>query len=412
MNHKTKFLLLPLALFLSGCTGPETTANGQPAAEQSPSSEKTGFAQADLPPEGQVDDGGKPPMPAPVEVARAGDYAVENYVTGLEIPWDMAWAGEGRLYVTERPGRVRLVEDAKLAPEPYATVNASHRGEGGLMGIALHPDYPDEKWVYLMYTYTSGGGTYNKVTRLRDTGSGLADEEPVLEGIPGSGVHNGGIIRFGPDGMLYVGTGDAREPELAQNVESLAGKILRMTPDGKAPDDNPRKGSLVYALGFRNVQGLAWHPETGQLWATSHGPTGEFGLQARDAVYVVEKGGNHGWPRVLGVTDREGVVDPVLYFPQNAVPPALCVFYSGDLMPDLKNNFFFASLRAEHLQRVVVDGNNRPERVERWFSGGDMGRLRAVAQGPDGALYVSTSNRDGRGRVRPGDDRILRIGPN
>jgi quinoprotein glucose dehydrogenase len=283
------------------------------------------------------------------------------------------------------------------------------------MGIALHPNYPNPRTVYLMYTYRSGGETYNRISRFTDTVTGLTNERVVVTRIPGGSVHNGGIIRFGPDGMLYAGTGDARKSELAQDKSSLAGKILRMTPDGKPPKDNPFPNSLVYAYGFRNVQGLAWNPETGDLWATNHGPTGEFGLQAKDSVYIVQKGGNHGWPRALGVTDITGVVDPILYFPDNGVPPGGATFYNADLMPKLKGNFFFTSLKGEHLERVVLSGPRTIKRIERWWEtgthSGRYGRLRAVVQGTDGRLYVSTTNRDGRGTVHPGDDRILRIGP-
>lgn len=368
---------------------------------------------ADLPPPGNPDVGREPPMPDPVQVSNP-PYRVETVATGLEVPWDMAFVSKDRIYVTERPGRVRLIENGTLRTEPYARINTAARGEGGLMGIALHPDYPNPRWVYLMYTYESGGEIYNRVSRFTDTGNGLTDEKAVVTRIPGSSVHNGGIIRFGPDGMLYIGTGDSRQPELAQDRSSLAGKILRVTPEGSVPADNPFPDSMVYAYGFRNVQGLAWNPANGDLWATTHGPTGEFGLQAKDAVYIVSRGGNHGWPRVLGVTDRRGVVDPVLFFPDEAVPPALATFYNADLMPELKGNFFFTSLRGEHMQRVVLSGARNISRIERWWQTGTQngryGRLRAVVQGPDGALYVSTSNR-ARGNPISSDDRILRIIP-
>lgn len=402
-------LIISLAIILSGCKEQETRqeTNGAPPAVTN--------TNADLPPPGRPDTGRQPPMPSPVRRPTVDDFRVETFVTGLVVPWDMAFASGGRIYVTERPGRVRLIENGTLRREPYATINVSARGEGGLMGIALHPNYPNPRTVYVMYTYQAGGTTYNRISRFTDTGNGLTDEQSVVSRIPGAAVHNGGIIRFGPDGMLYAGTGDARSPESAQDRSSLAGKILRMTPEGRPPEDNPFSGSLVYAYGFRNMQGLAWNPANDDLWATTHGPTGEFGLQAKDAVYIVERGGNHGWPRVLGVTDRQGVVDPALYFPNEAVPPALATFYEGDLMPELNGNFFFASLRGEHLQRVILSGPRNIERIERWWETGSQsgryGRLRAVVQGTDGRLYVSTSNRDGRGSVQSGDDGILRIGP-
>ncbi|MHB0912921.1 MAG: PQQ-dependent sugar dehydrogenase [Armatimonadota bacterium] len=392
------FLLLS-AIFLLAVTGCSRSQTPPRAS-----------GQAQLPPPGEQEVGRKPPMPAPVARPTLEEYRVQDFVSGLTVPWDMAFLPGGRVYVTERPGRVRLIENGNLRERPYARIaNVLARGEGGLMGIAVHPDYPNPPWVYLMYTYRADGAVYNRVSRFTDTRTGLTDERPVVVRIPGASFHNGGIIRFGPDGMLYIGTGDAGQSELAQDRSSLAGKILRVTPEGAEPSDNPFPGSPVYAYGFRNIQGLAWNPENGDLWATNHGPS------ANDSIFIVEKGGNHGWPRVLGVTDRRGVVDPVLFFPETSIAPSRALFYTGSLMPDLQGDFFFTTLIGNHLQRVVLSGPRSIRRIERWWQTGTQqgryGRLRALAQGPDGALYVGTSNRDGRGPVRPGDDRILRITP-
>ncbi|MEN6372843.1 MAG: PQQ-dependent sugar dehydrogenase [Armatimonadota bacterium] len=408
MRVSTAILAILLLASLLGCRGQAPKKNTGAASSSS-------NTNADLPPPGQPEVGRTPPMPSPVRRPVVNEFKVEVFASGLVVPWDMAFAPDGRVYVTERPGRVRLIENGVLRQQPYAVINVSAEGEGGLMGIALHPHYPNPRTVYLMYTYTSGGATYNRISRFTDTGSGLTDEQSVVTGIPGASVHNGGIIRFGPDGMLYAGTGDARKPELAQDRSSLAGKILRMTPEGRPPGDNPFHNSLVYAYGFRNVQGLAWNPKNNDLWVTNHGPTGEFGLRAKDSVYIVQKGGNHGWPRVLGVTNRRGVVNPILFFPNTAVAPGRATFYDADLMPGLKRNFFFTTLIGEHLERIILSGPRKIERIERWWETGTQagryGRLRAVVQGTDGRLYVSTSNRDGRGSVQPGDDKILRIGP-
>jgi glucose/arabinose dehydrogenase len=399
MHNVTIALMIFITAFITGCQSRQSSPQSS-----SPSTSATGRP---LPPAGSEPIlGTQPPMPTPVNRPTLDDYRVEDYATGLVVPWDIAFVSPGRVYVTERPGRIRLILNGKLQSRPYATVNVTSSGEGGLMGIALHPKYPNPRWVYLMYTSNND----NRISRFTDTGNGLTDEKPIVTGIPSSFVHDGGIIRFGPDGMLYAGTGDARNPENAQNLSSLAGKILRMTPDGKAPGDNPFPNSLVYAYGFRNVQGLAWNPKNGDLWATNHGPTGEFGLQAKDSIYIVRRGGNHGWPRVLGVTDVRDVVDPILYFPDSAVPPGLATFYDSDLMPELNGNFFFSTLRSEYLEHVILSGPRTISRVEHWWPG-RYGRLRAVVQGPDGALYVSTSNRDGRGTTHSGDDRILRVSP-
>ena len=402
-----------MAVCILGCIGQNSSS--QVAQEQSAQKPTKQSLESDLPPPGNPEVGKKPPMPNPVNVPMPSGYKIETYASGLVVPWDLAFVSKDRVYVTERPGRVRLIENSMLRSKPYADISSIASGESGLMGIALHPTYPSPRYVYLMYTYLYEGKSYNRVSRFTDTGSGLTNETAIITRLPAATYHDGGALRFGPDGMLYIGTGDAGRPELAQDLSSLAGKILRTTPEGTVPSDNPFKDSLVYAYGLRNVQGLAWNPENGDLWATNHGPSGEFGLEAMDSVYIIEKGGNHGWPRLLGVTERKGAVSPVLFFPGEAVPPALATFYNASLMPELRGNFFFASLRGEHLERVILSGPRTISRIERWFAtgvhSGKYGRLRAVVQSSDGALYVTTSNRDLRGQLKAGDDYILRISP-
>lgn len=358
--------------------------------------------------------GHKPSMPNPIDLPNPPGIRIEAVATGLVVPWDIAFASPSRMYVTERPGRVRLIENGQLRAEPYARIQrVIPNGEGGLTGIALHPDYAKTHKVYLMYAYRSGGRTYNRVSVFDDTGKTLTNEKTLIEGIPGTSYHDGGALRFGPDGMLYIGTGDGGNPASAQVKNFLNGKILRLTPEGKPAPGNPFENSPVYAYGFRNVQGLAWNPADGDLWATNHGPTGEWGLQAMDSVFIVRKGGNYGWPRSLGVTNVKGVTPPILWFPEFSVPPALAVFYRGDKIPGLKGSFLFASLRDEDLYRVVLSGPHSVSRLERWFAtgthSGRFGRLRAIVEGPDGALYLTTSNRDRRGAVHANDDHIYRI---
>lgn len=410
LGRKSVWLLL--LMLLAGCSGAQTLSRHSSSSIPG----GAGPSSPVIPPPGKHVVGKKPPMPEQIDIPTPANYSVRDFVSGLVVPWDMAFLTNSRLLVTERQGRVRLVENGSLRQEPYKTLsNVYARGEGGLMGIALHPGYPNPSYVYLMYTYRADGNIYNRVSRFRDTGSTLVDEAPMVVRIPGALYHNGGIIRFGPDGMLYIGTGDATEHELAQDRSSYAGKILRITRSGGVPDDNPYKSSPVYATGLRNVQGLAWNPANDDLWATMHGPTGEYGLHAKDEVFIVPKGGNAGWPRTLGVTDYSGVLKPVLFFPEAAVPPARAIFYDSSLMPGLRGSFFFTSLRDEALYRVSLHGSRDITRIERWFRqgvhNGRYGRLRALTVGPDGAIYVSTSNRDGRADARPGDDRILRITP-
>jgi glucose/arabinose dehydrogenase len=188
-------------------------------------------------------------------------YDVETWVEGLEVPWSLVFLSEAEALVSERPGRIRLLKGGKLSEAPYAELEVVHRGEGGLMGLAVHPEFPREPYVYAMHTYEDGGNLYNRVVRLRHGGDRGSLERAIIEKIPGHRVHNGGRIAFGPDGMLYICTGDIWQAELAQDRNSLAGKILRLTPEGEIPPDNPFEGSPVYSLGHRNPQGLAWHPE-------------------------------------------------------------------------------------------------------------------------------------------------------
>ena len=281
------------------------------------------------------------------------------------------------------------------------------------MGLDLHPAFPEEPWVYVMYTEERADGPVNRVVRWRDEGTRGTGKEVILDDLPAANTHNGGRITFGPDGMLYVTIGDTGDAERSQELDDLRGSILRVTPSGEVPDDNPWPGNPIWAYGFRNAQGLAFHPETGALFVADHGP------QARDQVHVVEGGGNYGWPRVLGAAGVADYEDPLLEW-DPAAPPGDLIFQNGELL--------FSTLRSQALIRIAFEEPAAPYRAARkvrWFAPRDLGdspmgesesrfgRLRAMAVGPDGALYLGTSNRDrGRGVIREGDDRIVRIAPN
>lgn len=350
------------------------------------------------------------PTTAPTAAPAADvEPQVEVVATGLEVPWAMAWAPDGRLFVTERPGRVRLVVDGQLQDEPVAEIPVAAVGEGGLMGLALDPDFADNGYVYTMYTYSEGAGLANRISRWELRDGRLQDEFTLLEGIPGARNHNGGRIAFGPDNKLYATTGDAGRGALAQDLESLAGKILRLNPDGSVPDDNPFEGSFVYSYGHRNPQGLAWR-ETGQLLAPEHGPSGEGGLCCRDEVNVIRPGANYGWPVVTGRGD-ERFADPLAFSgTNNTWAPSGAAVYDGSDLPAWRGDLLFGALRGQHLHRLVLEGEDEVALAEEEeLFAGEFGRLRAVAMGPDGRLYVATSNRDGRGRPAADDDRILRV---
>jgi len=360
--------------------------------------------------------GDKPQQIGDIFLLEGDAIEVKEWVKNLEIPWSLLFLPDGRALVTERPGRIRLIKDARLQEEPYATIDVAHVGEGGLMGLALHPEFPKKPYIYVMHTYKIGGELRNRVIRLKDEGLRGVFDRVIIENIPGGKFHNGGRIAFGPDGMLFIATGETFHAELAQNLKSLGGKILRITPEGNVPEDNPFKGSPIYSYGHRNPQGLAWHPFTGDLFESEHGPSGEFGRFAHDEINVIKKGGNYGWPAVIGAARLKQYTDPLIVW-EKTTPPSGIAFYKGELLKHLQGDLFIATLRSESLIRIRLQRTDeyKVARIERWFangySDGKYGRIRDVVEGPDGALYFLTNNRDGRGTPRSGDDRIYIIVP-
>jgi glucose/arabinose dehydrogenase len=331
-------------------------------------------------------------------------FVVEPVVTNLEIPWSMAFAPDGRLFVTERPGRVRIIDVTLRTSELALSMDDVYsEGEAGLLGLALDPQFAQTRFVYLYYSARAGGGAVNRVVRYREAGSRLAERAVLLDGIPAAQIHDGGRIRFGPDGLLYITAGDAANTSLAQDLGSLAGKILRINRDGTTPRENPFS-SPVYSYGHRNPQGLDWHPATGQLWAVEHGNVGN------DEVNAIDAGANYGWPRIEGSQTMAGMRTPLTFY-NPAVAPSGTSFYRGDRFPRFVNNVFTGTLRGTHLLRLVPDGSAPRIAAQEVLLNGRFGRLRDVIPGPDGLLYLATNNRDGRGSPVATDDRILRISP-
>jgi glucose/arabinose dehydrogenase len=326
----------------------------------------------------------------------------------LDIPWELIFLSENKALVTERDGQIRLIENDTLQEKPYKIIEqVAHIGEGGLMGMAKHPNYPEQKYLYVMHTYQEDNNIFNRVTRYYDTDTTIEFDKVIVDRIPGSRVHNGGRIAFGPDGMLYITTGDTWQSEIAQDINNLGGKILRLTPEGEIPNDNPFDDSPVYSLGHRNPQGIAWHPETGNLFSSEHGPSGEFGLRDKDIINIIVKGGNYGWPLVLGDANIEPYIDPIIMWPV-ATPPSGITFWN--------NRLFVATLRSQALIRIdfsLSDDRYEVTSIDRLFAkdwhSGTFGRLRNAVVGPDNALYVLSNNLDGRGSPQEGDDKILRI---
>ena len=334
-----------------------------------------------------------------------GSIEVRDLVTGLEIPWSITFISEGEALVTERPGKVRLVDLNTGRSQILGTVEVAHVGEGGLLGCEVVRPGPR---ILLYRTVMRVSSLANVLTVYDDLT--LRDGVDVLGPVEGASVHDGGRVRLGPDGNVYVTTGDARRPELSQRLDSLAGKILRIRPDGNVPNDNPFPDSPIYSLGHRNPQGIAWSPKHKRLFATEHGPTGEFGAFAHDELNLIVPGGNYGWPHVIGRAGDPRYIDPVLESGEETWAPSGCDFCTSSDLHELKGCLLFAALRGTALHVVRFDEEEmRPVEHFRLLQG-TYGRLRDVRQGPDGSLYVLTSNRDGRGAPRSGDDRVLAIG--
>jgi glucose/arabinose dehydrogenase len=359
--------------------------------------------------------GDKPQQVEDIFLPNGDSVTVERWVENLRIPWSLIFLPDGRALVSERPGDIRLIKDGRLSEKSYAKINVAHTGEGGLMGLAIHPSFPGKPYIYLMHTYEDDGKLFNRVIRLKDLGDKGEFDKVIIDNIPGGRLHNGGRIAFGPEGMLYITTGETFDSELAQDLRSLGGKILRVTAEGKIPDDNPFKGSPVYSYGHRNPQGICWRPDGSTLFESEHGPSGEFARFAHDEINIIVKGGNYGWPLVIGAPGLKSYIDPVIVW-KKATPPSGITFYKGDLLGHLKGDLFVATLRSEALIRIKPgDKPDSVKRIERWFASdyndGRYGRIRDVVEGPDGALYFLTNNTDGRGSPEPGDDRIYRIVP-
>jgi glucose/arabinose dehydrogenase len=314
-------------------------------------------------------------------------------VEGLEAPWGLAFLPDGGALVSERDNAriVRMGTDGSVMPVGEVP-RVAPRGEGGLLGIALSPDFERDRLVYAYLTSERD----NRVVRMTyDSQGALGAPEVVIEGIPAASVHNGGRIVFGPDDLLYVATGDSSESGLSQDVGSLAGKILRLTPDGEPAPGNPFDGSPVYSLGHRNVQGLAFD-STGQLWAS------EFGQNTFDELNRIEAGSNYGWPVVEGTGEGEEFIDPVVVWTTDEASPS-GIAIAGSAV-------WLAALQGERLWQVpLLGGADREVGEPVDYLTDELGRLRHVAQAPDGSLWVLTNNTDGRGDPRPGDDRIVRI---
>ncbi|TMD59720.1 MAG: PQQ-dependent sugar dehydrogenase [Chloroflexi bacterium] len=393
MPTRAGAVLLALAIAASACA-PNPTLGPTPSTTSAPTTAR--------------------PTATPTATIRTSAAVVERVDTvagGLVAPWAIDLATDGRLFVTERDGRIRVIKDGVLDPTPWATFTVVSRpnDESGLLGLALDAGFPANGFAYVYFTYAAANGRLqNRLVRLREQdGKGVVDKI-LLDGLAGGDIHDGGRVRIGPDGKLYVSVGDAGNDPLAQDLRSLNGKILRLERDGSVPVDNPIAGSPIWSYGHRNPQGLAWDAR-GRLFATEHGPSGNPALQqdcCHDEVNRIDPGVNYGWPIVFGIRGDPRFRDPLLESGTDTWAPSGATFITTGA---LAGSLLFAALRGTSLDRVVFADDGRTVLFQERLLAGQYGRLRDVLTMPDGTLLVLTSNRDGRGTPSPDDDRVLRV---
>jgi glucose/arabinose dehydrogenase len=334
------------------------------------------------------------PLPEPPS-AKSENNFVEILAENLENPRSIAVVDE-KIFVTEKDGRIRVIYNNELLDEPLATLRPANVFDGGLLGITTHPDFKNNHFLYVFLTYEEDGTLWNKVLRITESNNKLQDAITIFDKIPGSVFSNGGFLKFGPDGKLYVGTGTVSDSShLPQDLDSLAGKILRLNDDGTIPADNPYPNSPIYSLGHRNPQGMAWD-KSGNMYVAELGP------EKNDEINLIKAGKNFGWPELecLGNEKYERAI--MCYDP--GIEPGGILFYYGDAIK-LEHSFVMASLRASNLFQLDPEEGLKSQKSI--LSG--VGRIRDIAQGPDGSLYVITSNTDGKGFPDKMDDKLLRI---
>ncbi|MEW6676284.1 MAG: PQQ-dependent sugar dehydrogenase [Pseudomonadota bacterium] len=334
------------------------------------------------------------------------DFRVVTLVQGLEHPWSLAFLPDGRWLVTERPGRLRIIDKGRLLPEPVAGLPPIQaHGQGGLLDVALHPDYARNGWLYLSYAAPGGPGEGTEVLRARLRGNRLTDVQSIFRMTPkvDAPVHFGGRLVFDRAGFLYITLGDRGRKEGAQDLGNHLGTVIRLHDDGRVPRDNPfvnRPGARpeIYSYGHRNVQGAALHPSTGRVWTHEHGP------QGGDEINVLKPGVNHGWPvitygvnYVIGTrigegTHKPGMAQP-LYQWTPSIAPSGMAFYQGTAFPHWRGNLLVGALKYRMLVRLTLDGE-RVVAEERLLQ--DADRIRDVRVGPDGLIYLLTDDADGR----------------
>lgn len=340
------------------------------------------------------------PLPPPVPNLSnlSNTSGVEIIAEGLQAPRSIDISKDGRIFISEKRGSIRVVDNGTLLTEPVGDIKAENIGDAGLLGLTLHPNFTQNHLFYVYYTYSNSTGLFNKVLMLKESNNRIIDSKTILDGIPGDDYRDGGRIKFGPDGKLYVSTGDASIPELSQDLNSLSGKILRINEDGTVPQDNPFSNSPVFAYGFRNVQGLAWAPNSGALYSSDQGGAGN------DEINLISPGKNYGWPHEecnSNNDDDNRYTPPLLCFNPSLEPSGIAFAFSNKL--GYQNHLIVATLKGTHLRDIDFDSGSQNTILVGY------GRIIDLVESEDGSIFVLTSNTDGRALPQQGDDKILRL---
>jgi glucose/arabinose dehydrogenase len=325
-------------------------------------------------------------------------------------------APDGRIFFTERGGLIRVIEKGKLLEQPAYRFEKpfSQQGESGLLGLVLDRDFTNNHAMYVYHTYEEGGETRNRVLRMTESGNQLKLDKVIIDKLPGARTHDGGRVKIGPDGLLYITSGDAGKSSIAQELSQPGGKILRIQTGGSIPKDNPFPNSPVYSLGHRNPQGLSWHPVTGKLFSTEHGQS------AHDEFNLIEPGANYGWPLIEGDISEVAAKDkgkqgpgtlklPIVHSAEETWAPSGISFVTKG---PWKGNLLAANLRGTQVLRVILGSDQQSIQQLVPLFKNELGRVRNVMEGPDGSIYIMTNNRDGRGNPGAEDDRLIRLKPN
>jgi len=335
------------------------------------------------------------------------DFQVETVAEGLGNPWSLAFLPGGDMLVTERSGRLRVIRDGKLDPNPVGGVpKVAARGQGGLLDVIVDPDFADNQWIYLSYSGADGGSAGTEVVRARFDGENLSDVELLFRAEPKTrgGRHFGSRLVIDRQGQLFISLGDrGSHMKEAQNTATHLGSVIRINRDGSVPADNPfaqTEGARpeIWSYGHRNVQGMALHPQTGVVWAQEHGPRGG------DEVNILKAGANYGWPAITYGIDYSGAIisdkqaapgmeQPIVYWVPSIAPSGMA-FYQGDSFPEWRGDLFVGALAGQHLRRLELDGETVTGQEVLLADEGE--RIRDVRSGPDGNLYVLTDARNGR----------------